>query len=229
MREKLLFLATISLCLFSNAQDSDLPGTWYLSGFQADISDDFPIGVNDAPQNPTLTINPDFSYQGIAACNTFSGTFVYTGIEDTYAIQNFTRTTITCETPSHTSFESSYFFYLNGVEEPQVRLYYEGSQMRLEGMSPGFGLKFLDTVFLGIDDAEANNIKIYPNPTADILNIWTSETIAIESINIYTLTGQIVMSTAKATQIDTSALKKGVYVIKILSDGQKTIKRFIKK
>lgn len=221
----LLFIATARLY----AQDSNLVGIWYLSAFTGDLSKDSPITYNNAPQNPTIIINEDFTYEGIAACNTFSGSFVFTGTdEDTFEVNEFTRTMNTCDTSDHTSFESSYFFYLGGDENPEVRLFHLGSEIIIEGMSPGFGLRFQDTVFLDTDDFQTTAFQLYPNPAENTIHI-SSESLTPEAIAIYSIKGHQVLTQSNTTQLDVSLLDTGVYFIKISEGNNTTIQRFVKK
>lgn len=71
-----------------------------------------------------------------------------------------------------------------------------------------------------------STIKIYPNPTKDILNIETES--AISKVEIHTLLGKEILK-KESKNIDVSTLPQGLYFIKITSsEGIETIKRFIK-
>lgn len=70
---------------------------------------------------------------------------------------------------------------------------------------------------------EAN---VYPNPTSDILNIQTAETIT--NVMAYNISGQIVLQSNTQT-LNVSALKAGVYILKVETvKGSATLK-FVKK
>ena len=83
---------------------------------------------------------------------------------------------------------------------------------------------------LGTPSFDMENLKAYPNPTTDVLNISYSKT--IESVTVFNLLGQKVID-KKANdsniKIDMSSLEAGAYLVK-LSSGQisKTI-RVLKK
>jgi hypothetical protein len=67
----------------------------------------------------------------------------------------------------------------------------------------------------GIDDASASNINIYPNPFADYLVIKT--TIA-GTATVYNLSGTAVLNInllSGNNRIETSALPKGIYILKV--------------
>lgn len=81
-------------------------------------------------------------------------------------------------------------------------------------------------VVLGKDDFHKNTFSYYPNPVKDILNI--SYTSAISSVELYNMIGQQVIKkeiNQKDSQIDTSALPAGAYLLKVSAeDASKTIK-----
>uniref|UniRef100_UPI004048ED3F T9SS type A sorting domain-containing protein n=1 Tax=Gelidibacter sp. TaxID=2018083 RepID=UPI004048ED3F len=78
---------------------------------------------------------------------------------------------------------------------------------------------------LGVQEITNNNIKLYPNPTSDYINI-SSQTPIIE-IDMYDVLGKHVLSTSQTTQIDVSQLTSGLYFVKIQSDKGEIIKKII--
>ena len=83
----------------------------------------------------------------------------------------------------------------------------------------------------GIDDNIYNNISIYPNPVDDILSIETET--QIDEIAIYDIYGRQALSQRvnKSTSqqvVDVANLKAGVYFIKIKTDKENIVKRFVK-
>ena len=80
---------------------------------------------------------------------------------------------------------------------------------------------------LGRDNFSKNNLRIYPNPTADILNIQTD--LAIESISVYNQLGQLVKN-QKNQVIDLTNVPNGLYILQIkFEDGQTATQKIIKK
>ena len=79
---------------------------------------------------------------------------------------------------------------------------------------------------LGNDEFEMNALKVYPNPTVDILNISYSE--PISTVEVFNILGQQVLSVENNTtevQIDMSRYASGTYLIKVSSaDVFKTVK-----
>jgi hypothetical protein len=98
-------------------------------------------------------------------------------------------------------------------------------------MNPGNNAMFIAklTGANGIENMENNeDIQIYPNPTANIINIQTHEKTLIKIIN---MKGQVIKkidSDANNAKIDVSDLANGVYIIKAITEKEITTKKFIK-
>ena len=78
----------------------------------------------------------------------------------------------------------------------------------------------------GINDIKNSNIKIYPNPSNNIINIEGLNKNETNIIQIFDVQGKLVITktiTEKGT-IDLSELNKGVYVIKIGEVAQRIVK-----
>ena len=81
-------------------------------------------------------------------------------------------------------------------------------------------------VVTGINDIKNSNIKIYPNPTNNIINIEGLTKNENNTIQIFDVQGKLVITKTineKGT-IDLSELNKGVYVIKIGELAQRIVK-----
>ena len=69
-------------------------------------------------------------------------------------------------------------------------------------------------------------LSIYPNPVANFLTIKTVS--KVQSVEIYNITGQVVMYSTEAT-LNTASLSKGAYIVKVAQEnGLVSTKRFIK-
>lgn len=79
---------------------------------------------------------------------------------------------------------------------------------------------------LATHNVKTEKFSIYPNPVKDILNI--NGVGKIENVEIYNLVGQKMKSATASSKIDVSSLSKGVYLINIISNGQKQSIKFIK-
>ncbi|WP_299837737.1 GEVED domain-containing protein [uncultured Tenacibaculum sp.] len=77
-----------------------------------------------------------------------------------------------------------------------------------------------------------NNIKVYPNPAVNSLNIEILNG-NFNEISIYSITGKMVYTSNKEieekTTIDISEYAAGTYFVKFVSNGKAVTKRFIKK
>jgi hypothetical protein len=76
-------------------------------------------------------------------------------------------------------------------------------------------LKFVGTLPtspLAVNEASAkSNLKVYPNPAVDVVNITANK--EIKSVTIYDLSGKKVKSSTDAATINVSSLAKGTYIV----------------
>ena len=92
----------------------------------------------------------------------------------------------------------------------------------------GYGiLNFYKTyqTYLGVNDVNKIQIKIYPNPAKDIINITSDK--KINSVEVYDYLGRLI-KTEFSAKINISQLVKGTYILKIKTDSGETIEKFIK-
>lgn len=67
-------------------------------------------------------------------------------------------------------------------------------------------------------------MKIYPNPTKNILNI-TTDLNSTKNVEIYDMVGKKVLVENTQGQLDVSSLVTGMYIVKITEDGKTSTKR----
>ena len=83
---------------------------------------------------------------------------------------------------------------------------------------------------LAVNKVEANLFSVTPNPAQDIIKVSSSENNSINSVEIYNVLGQRVISLqfseTELKNIDIASLNAGMYLVKI---NQNTVKRLIKK
>lgn len=80
----------------------------------------------------------------------------------------------------------------------------------------------------GIDGVEGSLLKIYPNPTTDIVNISADK--AISNVTVYNLNGQQVKNINNSNSVDMRNLSNGNYVLRIeLEDGSVATSTIVKK
>lgn len=226
MKSAILLVISICSSMILTAQNPDIIGTWYLEAYTFDLADPIPITTENFPQNPSLTINADLSYEGLGACNTFSGNIVF--IEDfEYESIHFIPTTMNCGNPDYNTSEGVYFDHFNQALSPFVYIIEGGGQLNWE-IAPGFGLQFKNTPSLGVSDIDKNTFFVFPNPSSEKINI-TSNGVSISKITLFNALGQRIPSEMYTGQtIDVSSLKSGLYFLEIRAEGKKTLKKFIK-
>jgi len=136
-----------------------------------------------------------------------SGNFNFTGVRGYYW----------SKTPSDNVEYVKYLYYSNFIVNPNA-----GSS-RAQALS----VRCVKTPTLGIGSFTKSEISVYPNPTSGIVNIDTK--LAIEKVNVYNITGQLIQST-KSTTIDLSGAKTGIYVVKIeFENGQSSVHKVIRR
>ena len=83
---------------------------------------------------------------------------------------------------------------------------------------------------LGTNDHEADlNLRLYPNPAREMLNISGLENREVKALSVYNLQGQLLINQYDDTSaIDVSGLSSGVYFVKIETAEGAVFKRFLK-
>lgn len=78
---------------------------------------------------------------------------------------------------------------------------------------------------LGISELEKDDIKIYPNPTADFIYVKLNSKSKIEGVEIYDLSGKLISKTKlESEKLDLRHLQQGVYMIVFKNSDIKPIK-----
>lgn len=230
MKNILLFLFGLFCGAQSFAQDPDLYQTWYLTSYQYDLGPIFYVNDVQPYISPTITIDQNLDYTGIAACNNYLGNFSYDAPNDLLTIESFDATLSLCNEQDHDAFEVDYFGYLGNFPAPVM--YYLSSDtsgnmfLSLE-FNPGYILNY-QNFQLSISEQNQIQFSIYPNPVSDQLFI-SSENLQIEKISIYSMSGKQVLETElEEESVDVSNLSEGLYFIEITSKEGKSQQKFIK-
>jgi hypothetical protein len=81
---------------------------------------------------------------------------------------------------------------------------------------------------LSLDEVEEQTIRIYPNPSASLINIQSD--LDIVTLELYTIMGQRLLKTSSNfSQIDISDLDAGIYSLRIFANnGRMLTKKIIK-
>ena len=70
---------------------------------------------------------------------------------------------------------------------------------------------------------------IYPNPTSDVLNIATEQEMDYRKIALYSLAGEVLLTSKGTAKIDLSSLDTGIYLLVIeLQNGSVSHRRVVK-
>lgn len=113
-------------------------------------------------------------------------------------------------------------------EEIKTKLRQSASLYPNTSPQMGYGiLNFYKTYqsYLGVNDPKKIQVKIYPNPVKDVINISSEK--PVKSIEIYDVLGRLI-KTETANNINVSNLSKGNYLIKIKTGDQELVEKFIK-
>ena len=87
-----------------------------------------------------------------------------------------------------------------------------------------YSVKITDN--LAVSDVKKNNISVFPNPAVDVLNI--SNVSSKTKFEIYSVGGQLVNQGTTDGKVNVSKLVKGVYILSLESNGEKSQTKFIK-
>ncbi len=224
----LLLLFLFCICWNSNAQPNpDLFQTWYLSfveqddGLQGYVVDDIVPTIT-----PTLTIYPNFDFEGVGACNTFNGSFNFTFPDGGIETAQFTDTSDDCAFEIHNYFENEYFGFFQWLIAYSIT---ENDQGFILNMATGvFGNATFYNYPLDVSHNNQNKFNVFPNPTSSNLFISQNEA-NIQKIEIVTMTGTIARTINTPKQeIDLTSLPKGMYLVKIYSNNGFEIKKILK-
>ena len=74
----------------------------------------------------------------------------------------------------------------------------------------------------------SSSVRIYPNPTSDFINIATDKKLYNETCAIYSIGGQKVTSIQfKDNQINISKLNSGIYILELIFEDQRILKKIV--
>ena len=227
MKKVLLLISIIySLNCFSQNPSPELFQTWYLSSVQSsDVTPLYNVYTIDPPIVPTLVISNTLDFSGTGACNIFNGVFISTSYGQLQTTA-FTPTTLVCSPQIHTSFEESYFVFLQYLAQYQI--IQQGSELLLIMNNQIFGQAIFQNFPLKTTEFDSEKISIYPNPTKARININANQ-ILISKIQIINSFGQNVMTMFDNFEVlDISNLSSGIYILKIDTELGMINKKIIK-
>lgn len=90
-----------------------------------------------------------------------------------------------------------------------------------------------DEVFLSVNSFGFEDLSIYPNPTSESFTVQSSQLVLETAISLYDLQGKLLFSEKMLPQngkltMEVSSLEKGIYFVKISSEGNSIVKKLIK-
>ena len=99
----------------------------------------------------------------------------------------------------------------------------------LNGCESTVSLAVTISIVLSSDEFDKKTITLYPNPATVILYIKTSNNTAIDRLSITDLSGKkIIEQNSNRTSINIESLAQGIYVLEVISEGNKNVSKFIK-
>ncbi|MFY0603059.1 MAG: family 16 glycosylhydrolase [Flavobacteriaceae bacterium] len=87
-------------------------------------------------------------------------------------------------------------------------------------------VKVYQNTSLSIDEVFASKFSIYPNPSSEVINISTNET--IDKVELFNVLGQrIISKKTNNKQLMTTEVKSGLYLLKIYSGSKSVTKKVV--
>ena len=80
-----------------------------------------------------------------------------------------------------------------------------------------------------VDEIGSENVSVYPNPAASVININGLNDFANLEVKVLNLQGQVVMIVSNSLEINVEDIEAGVYFLNINCDGTEIIKRIVVK
>jgi hypothetical protein len=109
-------------------------------------------------------------------------------------------------------------FILTGITSSEWAGYYGDYDMWIVKLSAETGISENDPII---------NFQIYPNPTPDILTIQVDPTLLNIPYNLYSITGQLVLSgnvTSETMMLNLGSFSEGIYLFQIGNQTKKIVK-----
>jgi len=156
------------------------------------------------------------------------------GTEDTYVTTGIANTDVIYQGSSYSTDGGDTWTEIDAGEQRGTVMFYNGTTGWCGQFSDGPGgttgiMKFDgDLSDLAVTDVEGqSNLQAYPNPSSNVINFASKK--EITKVTLRDMTGRIVSRT-NGTQVNVSALPKGVYVAQVLykNNGVENIKVVVK-
>ena len=117
------------------------------------------------------------------------------------------------------------YLWSNGDDERETTVSQDGQYSVT--VTDSFGCEGVAIIFVtvipsGIEESDANSVKVFPNPADALLNVQWSRAFTPKQMELVDATGRIVLTqTAKSIneQIDLSKIPSGYYLLNIKGDS----------
>ena len=88
--------------------------------------------------------------------------------------------------------------------------------------------EYSDNATLNLEELPilATGVKVYPNPTTDVLKITAKS--KVDSVEIFDLSGKKIVAEVKNNEVDVRSYTPGTYLINVITKDGKTMTKFIK-
>jgi len=235
-----LFISAVQLVAQEN--DPDLFQTWYLYEMEFEI--DPPVVIEgwdpyDDPEfpqiNPEITFEESLNFSGFGICNTFEGTLETANANCFPTVLSMTNTDVDCGLYED-ELEGNYFsFFAPDLASIcyTISLDDDGFQTLTLTGSIFSTYTFRNVEILNTPENRIVNFSVLPNPTTESLTIDSNNSIPIDSVTIYSLSGARLIAQdyhdiSLDVKVNVSTLVSGMYFLEISSEGNKLIQKFIK-
>lgn len=81
---------------------------------------------------------------------------------------------------------------------------------------------------LSVDEFSLDAISIYPNPTTEKVTIDANPSIQINNIELYDITGKLVLKKENSSSVSLSELHSGIYMMRIKTDNGLVTRKIVK-
>jgi len=233
---KNLLLALSLVCALQGfAQEPTLyEYTWYLEDLIiSGISNPPPLGKGGGVNLSFDENLPNDLNFRTRVCMFGDGEVVYDDPNSSFTfIQGLFIGGLICDLQIWLDYEALYFdFYQDEIDFPFVYniIIIDTGDYILEIESESGNRAIYTNKFLAVNDKELVDVKIYPNPAKDIINLSALDN--IDSVAIYNISGQRVISYLQGSSkisLDVSTLSTGMYIMKVLVGEQTGAYKIIK-
>jgi hypothetical protein len=184
------------------------PASWTLNYAYKNITSAGDSAVVVLQIYDTLTADPNDDVVMYGAIGAYSGSTTNWTMES-IPVQAFNTTGYTANAYVVIASASIGFLFGNGFGYP-------GSELWLDAISINTSADVIEL---------SSNLKVYPNPANDVLNISANG--EISNVTILTLDGKVVLSSSSST-INVSELTSGMYIYQVIVNDKISTGNFVK-